>query len=381
MKIILAVVAALLAVCACTPSGAATPAAALTVPSVQIDSPANGHAMLIGGTLEVHTTGVDAQIGVARLELRVADGAVDSATTPESAPEPVFRAILRWLPTATGSALVSVVAYRPDGTASAPVSITINVVPPTPTPGPPTPSPTLGPSPSLTPVPTASPIPPASPTAEPPSPTPDPTPTTPPPTATPRVAAVDLMPRQCRSRDSLVRLTGNDLDGDGAADTVVYGNCGPDAQGEATFFGPVVRLSADDSVLGPRDGAILTGYGTPSDVVVVRPGPAAAFVVAHVPGPSPGVAQLTVYGLIPAQTVVDSVYELPASETWCSFEPLNDGLGGRVGIVVTEVEPGTYEFEETRCQDGVLHSFAYEWRVRDLPAPGQQWPDPARREL
>lgn len=396
MKIVLVIAAMLLVVSSCAPAAADVPTAALTVPGVQIDSPTNGHAVLIGQTLEVHVTGVDAQAGVSRLELRVADGVVDSATTAENVPQPVFSAILRWLPTTTGGAVVSVVAYRVDGTASAPVSIAVNVVTPTPTPGPPTPSPTLSPSPSLTPLPTAGPSPSASPTAEPPSPTPDLAPTTPLPTptpdptaapasptpaATPRVSPVDLMPQGCRSRASLVRLTGDDLDGDGSGDSVVYGNCGADGQGEPTFYGPVVRLSADDSVAGPRNGAILTGYGTPSDVIVVRPGPDGAFVVAHLQGASPGVAQLTVYGLIAAEKTLDSVYELPASATWCSFRPLNNGLGNRVGIVVTEAEPGSYEFEETRCELGTLRSIAYEWRVRDLPAPGQQWPAPAQTAL
>lgn len=189
------------------------------------------------------------------------------------------------------------------------------------------------------------------------------------------------MPRQCRSRDSLVRLTGDDLDGDGAADSVLYGNCGFDGLGEPTFYGPVVRLSGNDSVAGPRNGLILEGYGSPIDVIVLRQGPDAAFVVLHVLGASREVAQLTVYGLIPAETAVSSVYELPASETWCSFEPLNDSTGRRVGMLVTEVEPGSYEFEDNRCEVGTLRFFVYEWRVRDLPAPGRQWPDPTRRDL
>lgn len=85
-------------------------------------------------------------------------------------------------------------------------------------------------------------------------------------------------------------------------------------------------------------------------------------------------------GLIPAESAVDSVYELPPSELWCSFAPL-DGPSGRVGLVVTEVVAGSYEDEATRCETGTLTSFVYEWRVRDLPAPGQNWPDPAQRPL
>lgn len=178
-----------------------------------------------------------------------------------------------------------------------------------------------------------------------------------------------------------MRLNGHDLDGDGASDSVIYGGCGPDGQGEPTFYGPVVRLSADASVAARRNGQILTGYGEPNDVIVLRRGSDAAFVVPHLLGATGAVAQLTVYGLIPAESAVDSVYELPPSDYWCSFAPIDDPSGRRIGIVVTEVEPDSYEFEFNRCEVGTLSSFVYEWRVRDLPAPGQHWPDPAQRPL
>ncbi len=95
-------------------------------PTVTIDSPANGAAVTVGQPVNVQVTGIDTA-GVSRLDLHVANVLVDSATTPGNAPRPSFSAQLSWMPSAPGSAAVTAVAYRPDGTGSDPASIAVTV--------------------------------------------------------------------------------------------------------------------------------------------------------------------------------------------------------------------------------------------------------------
>ena len=84
--------------------------------------------MAVGQTLQVSVRGQDA-VGVTRLDLRVGDVLVDTAETAGATPEPLFSAILEWTPSAEGAVTVSALAYRANGTGSAPASIAITVVP------------------------------------------------------------------------------------------------------------------------------------------------------------------------------------------------------------------------------------------------------------
>lgn len=181
--------------CGSTAPASPGPTAVAGLPTVAIDSPATGTIIAVGQLLQVNVRGQDAG-GVSRLDLRVGDVLVDNASTPSNVPQPLFAATLEWTPSAEGTVSVSALAFRPDGTGSPPVSISITVVsstgvispvPTSPASFPPgatfPPAPTFAPTPTIPPQatvpPTRAPRPtrPPAPTMAPrPTPTPSPTP-------------------------------------------------------------------------------------------------------------------------------------------------------------------------------------------------------------
>ncbi len=163
---------------ACTATGGLFPLpGGITGPTVTITSPQNGAAFAVGVAVPVVVTAIDTT-AVSRLDL-AADGiVVDTYTTPIPTGQQSIAAQLTWTGATEGAHALTVTAYHPDGTASAPA--TVNIV--------------VGGS-RLSPTPTAS-EPPASevPASEPPAseqPTQEPSPS---PSPTPQPIVIDLTP-------------------------------------------------------------------------------------------------------------------------------------------------------------------------------------------
>lgn len=153
------------------PSSTATPFVAGGPPTVMIASPITAGST--GQTIDVDVRGSDAwTVGVARLELFAGDALVDRAVSAGGADRASFGAILEWTPLMPGPYTLAAFAYRADGTASQPATITVVITgaPITPSPAVTTTLSTPSPFPSatLTPAPTVSTT---------PKPTPSPTPT------------------------------------------------------------------------------------------------------------------------------------------------------------------------------------------------------------
>lgn len=96
--------------------------------SIQITSPAAGSTVVVGQPVTITCSATDSSGGgVARVELFV-DGASAASQQVSSGVQASFDASLTWQPTAEGETQIMVIAYRADGTASAPATITVNVV-------------------------------------------------------------------------------------------------------------------------------------------------------------------------------------------------------------------------------------------------------------
>jgi hypothetical protein len=155
--------------------GTPTPLTAGGPPTVDIVSPPTGSSGNVGRSIDVDVRGADPfALGVGRLELFVDGTPVDRVVVGGGAARQNFAAVLSWIPLAPGTFTLSAVAYRLDGTASAPAEVIVIVTgqpiaTQTPTPEPtltPLPTPTgsqiptvtLSPSPKPTPTPTPAPI-------------------------------------------------------------------------------------------------------------------------------------------------------------------------------------------------------------------------------
>ncbi len=189
---VISLISALIVVVAigCSSAPAVSPGASgvAGVPLATIDSPASGANIAVGQALQVSARGDDTT-GVTRLDLRVGDVLVDSATTPGDTAQRTFSALLEWTPSAEGTVTISVLAYRENGTGSLPASIQVVVGT-----GTAVGSPSSGPgtSPGLTATPTVGPGATSAPSDDPstPRPTRAPRPTVPPaPTARPTIRA------------------------------------------------------------------------------------------------------------------------------------------------------------------------------------------------
>jgi subtilase family serine protease len=112
---------------ACTATGGLIPIpGGLTGPTVTITSPQNGATFAVGSTVPVVVTALDTT-GVSRLDL-AADGiVVASFTTPIPTGQPTVAAQLNWNGATEGTHALTVTAYRPDGTAGTPASVTVTV--------------------------------------------------------------------------------------------------------------------------------------------------------------------------------------------------------------------------------------------------------------
>jgi hypothetical protein len=95
-------------------------------PTISVSSPVNGAVVPLGAPVAVVSSATDA-VGVSRIDLAVDGVVVDSYSTPGSVGQPNVAAQLSWTPAAAGAHALAAIAYRPDGTASAPAVIAVSV--------------------------------------------------------------------------------------------------------------------------------------------------------------------------------------------------------------------------------------------------------------
>ncbi len=136
-KLVLLVLALVLTLAACGPADEAaketaqpTEAATPTPegkPTVTIDAPPTGGEVVLGNMVFVQSTASDIA-GVARIDLTVDGVLVRSDSAPEPGGQPTFAVLQGWQPVSAGTFLVTVTAYRADGTASDPATIALSVV-------------------------------------------------------------------------------------------------------------------------------------------------------------------------------------------------------------------------------------------------------------
>lgn len=107
-----------------------TPLPTLDVPRVQFSAPANRQQVVNGAEVVIDVLGEDSGAGVARIQLLIDDLPQTEATPEVSAAVPVFAARMHWTAQGTGLHSLTAIAYRQDGTASAPATILLEVIAP-----------------------------------------------------------------------------------------------------------------------------------------------------------------------------------------------------------------------------------------------------------
>lgn len=97
-------------------------------PVVQIAAPLPNATFLQGVNVNIQARVSNAGTDISRVEVTVDETNIADLTTPNTAGAPAFNISQSWQAEGAGSHTISVTAYREDGTASAPASVTINVV-------------------------------------------------------------------------------------------------------------------------------------------------------------------------------------------------------------------------------------------------------------
>ncbi|GAB4572460.1 MAG: hypothetical protein Kow0077_11960 [Anaerolineae bacterium] len=117
-----------------------------SAPSVDIRVPVNGMSFAEGTNVIIQVVGTDSGPGVSRIELQIDDVVVSSSDAPNPAGQSAFMVNFEWPAQGVGAHSVTAIAFRQDGTASTPATISINVVQSQPTAAPTaTPEPTQPP--------------------------------------------------------------------------------------------------------------------------------------------------------------------------------------------------------------------------------------------
>jgi hypothetical protein len=110
-------------------SGESTPVPTPDIPQVQFQFPTNNSAVLEGVDLSIELLATDVGTGVARVELLVDDQPHQEGKPEVNLSVPTFTITMNWLAQGIGQHSLTAVAYRLDGTASAPETIILEVVP------------------------------------------------------------------------------------------------------------------------------------------------------------------------------------------------------------------------------------------------------------
>lgn len=146
-RLLIVLTVLVLAALACNLSGDAPPAEqeAITAdaPTVEIRVPVNGQSFAEGTQVIIQVAAMDAGAGVSRIDLQIDDLAHGSATAPTAAGQSAFITTFDWVAQGQGLHSLTAIAFRADGTPSAPQTISVNVVA-----APPTQAPTDPPAPT-----------------------------------------------------------------------------------------------------------------------------------------------------------------------------------------------------------------------------------------
>jgi hypothetical protein len=116
---------------ACNLTGAGNRSAGVPAPSIQ--SPAAGATVAAGETVPITIAATDEGDGIARVEVYV-NGAMLGSVAVEDGPATAAVITQDWTPTEEGEANLMAIAYRADGTGSAPATIAVMVASVTPDP-------------------------------------------------------------------------------------------------------------------------------------------------------------------------------------------------------------------------------------------------------
>jgi hypothetical protein len=96
-------------------------------PSIVIESPPSESSFPAQSRVMIQSTAADSNGGISRVELSVEGELIRSSKTPEDTPQEQYMLLQPWVPAQPGDYVLSVVAFRSDGTASSPAKITINI--------------------------------------------------------------------------------------------------------------------------------------------------------------------------------------------------------------------------------------------------------------
>lgn len=131
--VILVVVILILASMACT---LGTPSESNIVtediearPLVLLLAPVNGSVIAEGAQVALHAVALDSQVGVARIEFRIDDVPVGEAVSDQAGGQPVLDAVGLWQAAGQTGHLVTVEAFRADGSSLGISDVSVNVVP------------------------------------------------------------------------------------------------------------------------------------------------------------------------------------------------------------------------------------------------------------
>ena len=98
------------------------------LPTVTFSFPLDGSAINEGTDLAIEIVARDDTAGVARVELLLDDLPHEEGAPLDANAVPVFTVRFNWVAQQAGLHSLTAIAYRPDGTASTPTTIRINVL-------------------------------------------------------------------------------------------------------------------------------------------------------------------------------------------------------------------------------------------------------------
>jgi uncharacterized protein YraI len=99
----------------------------LGLPGVVIVSPPSESSFPAQSRVMIHSTATDAGTGISRVDLFANGVLVRSDKTPEDTPQEQYSLLQAWVPSQPGSYVLTVMAYRSDGTPSTPAMINLTV--------------------------------------------------------------------------------------------------------------------------------------------------------------------------------------------------------------------------------------------------------------
>jgi hypothetical protein len=106
-----------------------TPFPTPDIPRIQFQYPDNNSVVLEDTDLRIDLLAEDSGSGVARVELLIDDLKANEVRPKVSAAVPTFTVTMNWLARGTGIHSLTAIAYRLDGTTSAPATILVQVLP------------------------------------------------------------------------------------------------------------------------------------------------------------------------------------------------------------------------------------------------------------